>query len=397
MTDHTTILCKRCGFANTPGDQFCGSCGAFLEWEGQVAGDPATSGAAGTPVTPAPVTPAPVTPVTPSMPLTPVEPPATLPTRVAPMPSHAPTAPGASVSASGAPDGGGDLVRCPSCGIANPASRTFCQSCGTTLAAASRIAEPSPDMIAAAVAATPTPIHPVSSPGGRPAVRDKPGSGGFPMWILAVGLIGILVGVGIVVVGPMLAGKGPASGATSGPSGAGSLAPSAGASGVAGGGTTSAPTQAPKAVKLTLTGAMASSVVGDRAKFQPEKAIDGDLKTSWQEGSAKEQGQWIEVTFEPARADTLVIRNGYQASTPLYQGNLRLKDIQVSVDGGEAIAFHLKDTTRAQRIDLGGRSGATSVRITIVTTYPSVKTSIAGTPFDDAAVSEISVLGIPGG
>ncbi len=38
MTDTPTILCKRCGFANVPGDQFCGSCGAFLEWEGEAAG-----------------------------------------------------------------------------------------------------------------------------------------------------------------------------------------------------------------------------------------------------------------------------------------------------------------------------------------------------------------------
>ncbi len=287
-------------------------------------------------------------------------------------------------------------MRCPSCGIANPATRTFCQSCGATLAAAARIAEPTPEMIAAAVAATPT-TSPVPPGGARPVGREKPSSRGIPGWIFAVAVLGVLVGVGIVVIGPMLAGKGPDSGATLGPGGQTPAAPSAAASGGSGPVATTAATPAPTAVKLTLTGATASSVVGDRAKFQPEMAIDGDLGTSWQEGSAKEEGQWIEVTFDPARADTLVIRNGYQASTPLYKGNLRLKDIQVTVSGAQPIAFHLKDTTKAQRIDLGGVAGATSVRITIVTTYPSVKTSIAGTPFDDAAVSEISVLGVPGG
>ena len=30
-----TIVCSRCGTVNAAGDQFCGSCGAFLEWEGQ--------------------------------------------------------------------------------------------------------------------------------------------------------------------------------------------------------------------------------------------------------------------------------------------------------------------------------------------------------------------------
>ena len=29
-----TVICRRCGVANPAGDQFCGSCGAFLEWEG---------------------------------------------------------------------------------------------------------------------------------------------------------------------------------------------------------------------------------------------------------------------------------------------------------------------------------------------------------------------------
>ena len=42
-------------------------------------------------------------------------------------------------------------------------------------------------------------------------------------------------------------------------------------------------------------------------------------------------------------------------------------------------------------------SGATKVRITIVSTYPGEATSVEGTPFDDAAVSELTVLGVPGG
>lgn len=29
------IVCKRCGNHNPPGDDFCGSCGVFLEWEGE--------------------------------------------------------------------------------------------------------------------------------------------------------------------------------------------------------------------------------------------------------------------------------------------------------------------------------------------------------------------------
>ncbi len=410
MTDPATILCKRCGFANAPGDQFCGSCGAFLEWEGQPSSDapdasgPATAGGsmlgdqAGAsdpaappapsgwtaPIPPSSVAPAPVAP-------------GPIPVTRGPSPAPAAQTSSAIAPAPASPAMGDDLVRCPACGIANPATRTFCQSCGTTLAAASRVVEPSADEIAAALAATPVPTAGVPPAGARPATRQQPASRGIPGWIFAIGLLGILVGVGIVLIGPLIAGAGPGSEATSGPSATASGGPSAAASGAVPGGSGASPAATPKSVKLKLTGAAASSVLGDKAKYRPEKAIDGDLTTSWQEGSAQEQGQWIEVSFDPSRADTLVIRNGYQASTALYRGNLRLRDIQVAVNGGTPIAGHLKDTTKAQRIDLGGIAGATSVRITIVTTYPSVKTSVSGTPFDDAAVSEISVLGSPGG
>jgi hypothetical protein len=71
--------------------------------------------------------------------------------------------------------------------------------------------------------------------------------------------------------------------------------------------------------------------------------------------------------------------------------------VLISVNGGTGVPARLKDTTKAQTIDLGELSGATSVRITIVSTYPASKTSVAGTPFDDAAVSEIRVIGVPGG
>jgi hypothetical protein len=39
MTDALPVICRRCGFGNVPGDQFCGSCGAFLEWEGEPAAE----------------------------------------------------------------------------------------------------------------------------------------------------------------------------------------------------------------------------------------------------------------------------------------------------------------------------------------------------------------------
>src|SRR5512140_1548973 len=100
MTHDQTVLCARCGFANTPGDQFCGSCGTFLEWEGTPATIAADPGAAASGM-PAPATGLPG-PATGSAPTTPV------PTAGGPTPASAsgaaPFAAPGSLSAGGAGD-----------------------------------------------------------------------------------------------------------------------------------------------------------------------------------------------------------------------------------------------------------------------------------------------------
>ena len=76
-----------------------------------------------------------------------------------------------------------DLVRCPACGIANPSSRTFCQSCGTTLAAAERVEEASHDQIAAAVAMTPPPTPAAGTTPDSPGRgADRRRSAAIPSW-----------------------------------------------------------------------------------------------------------------------------------------------------------------------------------------------------------------------
>ena len=138
-------------------------------------------------------------------------------------------------------------------------------------------------------------------------------------------------------------------------------------------------------------------MVGNLAKFQPGDGHRRGRQDELEEGATNEKGQWIEVSFDPARVDAVVLDNGYGASTDLYKGNLRLKTVQISVDGGKPTEVTLKDTPNAQTVKLGEHPGATRLRITIVSTYGSVKTSVAGTPFDDAALSEVSVIGLAGG
>src|SRR5262245_50590904 len=176
MTNDSRTICKRCGFGNIPGDQFCGSCGAFLEWEGQSPADAEAN--AGTPTTPAPLDAPPGEATTA----------ASQAAWGSPYGDPLPTTPPAAWpdededdAAYAADDAGGDLVRCPACGIANPVGRTFCQSCGTTLAAAPRVAEASHEQIAAAVAMTAEP-EPVEA-GSTAATRGSPGRrGGIPTW-----------------------------------------------------------------------------------------------------------------------------------------------------------------------------------------------------------------------
>jgi hypothetical protein len=377
------LICRRCGFTNAAGDQFCGSCGAFLEWEGEQAA--AGAGAEANPDIPQ------VRPLENQPPVIAGDPgPATgEPTPPAPVPAE--------------PAGDGPLVRCPACGIANAAGRTFCQSCGSRLADAGTVGERSREEIAAAVNANagPVPVRTTTIRAPRPEPASSSG-GGILKWIVLMAVLGVLAGVGLVVGMNVLRGDGPVAGATSAPSGVGqaSDAPSAGASEPGASGSPAATanpaTAPPKNQPLALLGASASSVVGDLPKFQPTMAIDGDPATCWQEGSKSEKGEWIEVVFAPSKVTAVVITNGYNASKALYRGNRRLKDVEVKVGDAAPQTFRLKDTGNPQKLDVKNVTGAVAVRITILSTYPSVQTSVAGTPFDDAALGEIGVMGVPG-
>jgi len=359
VTADANLVCRRCGFTNVPGDTFCGSCGAFLEWEGEVAAD-------GSPITPPP--PGPGT--------------SDVPIVADPGPTPAP------------PEG--DLVRCPACGVANAASRTFCQACGTKLVEAGKVAAPTQDQIVAAVNAPNKPVT-VTATTLRKTDQDEGGGGGIVKWIALMAVLGVIVGVAVVLGGNLLRGEGPQSGASPAPTGQGATAAPSGSGTATGSDAPSAePTETPENEPLALTDPTASSVVGNREKFQPGRAIDRDPETCWQEGAEDEAGQWIEVRFAPSRVGAVRLTNGYNASKALYKGNMRLREIEITVDGGVPFSTELKDTGDPQTINIPNVEGATSVRITIVSTYPAKKTAVQGTPFDDAALGEIVVLGVPG-
>ena len=335
-----TVICGRCGVANPAGDQFCGSCGAFLEWEG----NPTDAGTE---------TALPAAPPTDR----PVPPPADAPPAPAPAPPAAPSAP-----AEVQPTASEDVV-CTSCGTANPVSRTFCQRCGAVMGGGSPRGAGDPLAIA----------------GSRPSAPAE--SGGLPFWLPLVAGIGLLAGIAVVVIAVVLRPAELPPAATANPSVTftPTLPPSPVASlGASGSVASAAPGS--QSVQLTLTGATASSVVGDREMFDAGKAIDGDLETCWQEGAADEKGQWIEVAFAPSRLDYVVIYSGYQLNHDAYLGNQRPENVLVSIDGGSPVAFILADAEQPQRLDVDDTPGATTVRIQIEFVVRLGRNGVSGQP-----------------
>lgn len=193
------MICSNCGFRNEPGDEFCGSCGKFLEFTGASqnadgqAGAGLPAGAGDQPTNqPTPDSPTTVQPVVP------------------PIPAAAPR----SSAAGPAPMGRAPDVICWNCGRRNPAGRAFCMQCGTKLTTDSAVAGAP---VAAGVAYRRSATEATDS-----------GGGGRNMLAVGAGLLALLILAG--VVGAIFLGVfgGPA--ATLGPVAGVSPSPSAGAS-----------------------------------------------------------------------------------------------------------------------------------------------------------------------
>ena len=229
----------------------------------------------------------------------------------------------------------------------------------------------------------------------RRAATPTAAKRGIPSWVVGVGVIGVLVGVAIVLAGLALRGKGPETGrrgSAAVPSGGRRRARARGR----------APSRASSRARHARaaragSGAKASSSVGNRPKFAAKMAIDDDLATCWQEGSQQEKDQWIEVTFDPSRADTLAHPQrlpgvaGAVQGQPAAEGRpgRRSTAARPSRSGSRTRRRRRRSTSAACRARRW--SGSRSCPPTRGRRHRS-----RARPFDDAAVSEISVLGVPG-
>jgi len=122
------------------------------------------------------------------------------------------------------------------------------------------------------------------------------------------------------------------------------------------------------------------------------------MTTAWKTNDTPPAGQWILLQFPATAVTRIQIWNGWQLSPDVYNGNLRLRDVTISFDGGPQLPLTLKDVEGSQRIDIPQALGivsATSIKITIVDTYAAKKTAAGGSPTNEAAVSEIRIYGIP--
>lgn len=135
------MICKNCGFQNAPGDEFCGSCGQFLEWTGEAAtSTPATDsaptgapglGQAATTDAGAATAATGAAGAVGGAGTSWADPNAQ--TTISPTPTTGPTG-SASTSVSSRTFGQPDII-CWNCSRRNPPTRSFCQQCGERLVA----------------------------------------------------------------------------------------------------------------------------------------------------------------------------------------------------------------------------------------------------------------------
>ena len=376
------MICPKCGTENVPGDAFCGSCGAFLEFAAEEAAEEGPAGgqaaAVAVPAAPAAAAPAAAAPA--------VAPPAD--------------------SAAG--------VTCGACGHANPAGRRFCISCGGRLglpaAAGAAAPQADPGKPSWDFPMQPRPAAPPPATGAPPA----PSAGGRSRLLLGGGIL--VAVVALVALGAALLLGGGLGGGTAGTTPSPSPLTETASEGPSPGETaapgtpgeepspepSTEPTAPPAtippgpAVGIKITGAKASSQLkADRA---PKYLFDGSPATSWSSATGKFQGAWVEVTFAPAAITRIQIWGGWQKSDPLYLGSHRPQNVTVSFDGGDPVPLELLDVRKPQGVDIPPELGivrTTRLRITIADVYPAQKTTAKGTPTKEAAISEIRLFGIP--
>ncbi len=133
----------------------------------------------------------------------------------------------------------------------------------------------------------------------------------------------------------------------------------------------------------------------DWDKYKPFNIFDGDITTTWVEGSIGSgihdwiiiypQSYWPEKNFFNA----VRITNGYAKSTKLFYANNRAKKLFVEFPDGQTEIIELKDTFQPQIIRFPHKV-ISYIKFTILEIYK-------GSQYDDTCISEIELLKSGGG
>ena len=339
------IICSGCGHANSQGDAFCGSCGGFLEWDGE-------------PVVAAVPVPRPAL----------VEAPAQQHSVRVPQAEHERPAP---VRPDPIDLGPADFY-CGSCGAGNASGRSFCRRCGGPLAdaqSAQRVgwwrrlwqalrnrfgrrptyaAGERPDGWAK--------LHDASTSGGsrkrkwwRPRIPTRLSLGklALPLAILS------LVGFGIAPIRAYVTEKG--------------FGLYHGVSRVV----------APRYVPVSASGATATSA---QKQHDASMAIDQNTLTWWAEGKAgRGRGEKLTVRFDlPVDLSRLTIHDG--AAEEAFPFQPRVRGLRVTLRGPDGVIDErrvvLADVRKMQEVEVDGQ-GVTRVTLRILSTYAGQKGTAA--------------------
>ncbi len=331
------IVCGQCGERNPSDAQFCGSCGAFLEWEGAQV-DPAPAGSVpaasgGSPTVPSPV-PASSTPGTPA---------ADPPVGAASDPAVAEPAvvkPGEQqvrrrtrAAPEDRPPAPGEVV-CGSCGAGNDPQRRFCRRCGAALAAGAAARRPSWwRRLWRRLAG-----RRVYRAGDR---RRRAAPSRFPGWLLVVVIVLLLC---VAALGP---GRPALRWAV-----------------------TEVQDRISTAAPVTPSGVRASLSAPGHG---PEQLVDGAKNRYWAAPSGKAVGAWVEVDLpQPVRLLDLIVTAGVSSDKKEFLKEGRPHEVEVAVTDRSghvtSTAAQLLDQPDPQRFAVKV-SGAVRVRLTVRSTY----------------------------
>ena len=236
-----------------------------------------------------------------------------------------------------------DYVSCPSCGAANPAHNRHCEECGARL---------SQEML------------PVASP---PLLRSSAG---------ARALVAAFVVILLVVVAAFVF---RAFGGEEDPATAVDTTQAAT--------TTTSRGRARLITPLTVT---ASSSLGE--KWSPDKLIDRDPTTAWNDDSLGGRDAFVEFTFiSPVEIHWINIAH-YQ-DDELFFRNFRVRGFLITADDlpDQPLPGELEDVPGEQRVSFQSVR-TTKVRIEVVSTWPAQAFN-GEVPYEELAIQEIEFWG----